>query len=365
MRAFFFTLTLFTSLYSFENSIFFQKLSEPTPQWMFDQIEEDLAPHGIDLSQYYIEEIFSKNHDLLKLVRVRVINGEVNVFKSTSTTNHPTPDLIIPHLYALSKLIRLPDIDFLFTAHDGMFSPLPIFCVTKGCVTGLSEEEMRKGNGIIVIPDMFAFGGYEPNKTQVLEGNLLYPWDDKINLAFYRGSDIGVDDLSTWMNYPRPRLVLLSNQHPHLIDAKFTGLYSACHTKFAQDNGLMGQYLSMKDHPRYKYLMNVEAGCANTPRFSLLLHTNSVVLKNETNSILWFYKALSPFEHFIPVAGDLSDLLSKIEWAKDHDSECKKISENARKLAAEVLTSEAVYLYLYRLLEAYSLKQKSYYNCLN
>lgn len=362
IRLVFLGLACSAGIFAFNESVFFQKLNAPIPEWMLEQIEEDLAIHNTDLSRKSIDKLFYEQHDSLKLIRVTVVNGEIHIQKSPSIINHPTPELIIPPLYFLSNLIRLPDMDFVFTSHDGMVSHFPVFCVTKGCVTGLSEEQYIRRNGVIVMPDMFAYDGYEPGKSQVLEGNKIYPWECKLNIAFYRGSDIGVSDLNAWINYPRPRLVCLSTQYPHLIDAKFTSLYAVCHTQFAIDNGFMGNYLSMKDHPRYKYLMNVEAGCANTPRFPLLLHANSVIFKNLTQSILWFYKALKPYEHFIPIAEDLTDLLSQLEWAHAHDDECRKISENANNIAADALTSEAVYLYLYKLLDAYARKQSTYYN---
>lgn len=34
-----------------------------------------------------------------------------------------------------------------------------------------------------------------------------------------------------------------------------------------------------------------------------------------------FYKQLQPWVHYIPFKADLSDLLEKIQWARDHDEE--------------------------------------------
>ena len=355
--------------------LFKRKLQEPTPQWMEDQIQYDLAPFTRELSRRSIDELFTR--DDLYLVRVRVTNGQLHIQKSSTAAGHPTPDQIVLHLYTLNELITLPDIDFLLTSHDTpmSLSPqhtfsqpstpaethiinhsdliAPIFCITK----------YDNSNGFIVIPDMFALKGFEPSKTLVLEGNQIYPWESKVNLLFYRGSDIGIVNLSEWIAHRRPKLIALSTQYPHLIDAKFTSLYSPwrTHTKYAAKKKFMGNYVSLKDHGHYKYLISLDAVCASTPRFPLLLHSNSVIFKDATHSILWFFKALKPYEHFIPVAEDLSDLLMQIEWAKAHDKECNAISENARRLAAEVLTHEAVYLYLYRLLSAYSEKQSHYY----
>lgn len=108
--------------------------------------------------------------------------------------------------------------------------------------------------------------------------------------------------------------------------------------------------------------MDIDGNCAATPRFPLLLHTNSLVFKSVTDSIQWFYGKIKPYTHFVPVAEDLSDLVTQIKWAKKHDKKCKEISDNARQLADEVLSQESVYLYLYKLLEEYSRRQHDQYH---
>jgi len=40
----------------------------------------------------------------------------------------------------------------------------------------------------------------------------------------------------------------------------------------------------------------------------------------------WFYDELVPWEHYVPVAHDLSDLFEKIDWLREHDDEARKIS---------------------------------------
>jgi hypothetical protein len=265
--------------------------------------------------------------------------------------------------------------DFIFTGGDAMMSISPdiVFSTPEATTAHIFDDDELVGpifcitqyknkNGVIVIPDIYSLKGLEPGKSLVLEGNQIYPWESKSNIIFYRGADVGIAGLSEWLAHPRPKLVSLSCQHPDLIDAKFTSMYSSWHKQFALANGYTGQYVSMRDHPKYKYLISVDAVCAATPRFPLLLHSNSVVFKDMSKSHLWFFKTLKPYQHYIPVREDLSDLFTQLEWAKTHDEECKKISENARQLAAEVLTQESMYLYLYRLFEAYSHKQRLQYH---
>lgn len=56
-------------------------------------------------------------------------------------------------------------------------------------------------------------------------------------------------------------------------------------------------------------------------RLPYLLAGNSVVFKHDSIYYEHFYKQLQPWVHYIPFKADLSDLLEKIQWAKDHDEE--------------------------------------------
>jgi hypothetical protein len=342
-------------LHAINPAIFKQKLREPIPNWMLDQISQDLAPYQKELSKKFLDALFT--HDDLYLVRVRVDKGILTVQKSKHAIEHSTPDQVIAQLEKLHQLASLPDLDFIFTSHDTLSPqinglPMPIFVITKS----------KHCKEYILYPDWFALRGYEPEKALVLEGNEIYPWSSKTKLLFFRGKDTGVSDVSKWVSYPRPRLVVLSTKHPHLIDAKFSELFYMPMLETAKKKGWMGKYISMKKHPKYRYLMDIDGNCAATPRFPLLLHTNSLVFKSVTDSIQWFYGKIKPYQHFVPVAEDLSDLVAQIKWAKTHDRKCKKISENARQLADEVLSQESVHLYLYKLLEEYSRRQRDQYH---
>lgn len=47
----------------------------------------------------------------------------------------------------------------------------------------------------------------------------------------------------------------------------------------------------------------------------------------------WYYDDLRPFEHYVPVKADLSDLAEKWEWARTHPREAQAIAERGRDLA--------------------------------
>ena len=50
----------------------------------------------------------------------------------------------------------------------------------------------------------------------------------------------------------------------------------------------------------------------------------------------------------------IDDLDRKLEWAKTHDKEVKKIAEESTKLMAERMRMEDVYCYMYRLFLEYA-----------
>lgn len=71
---------------------------------------------------------------------------------------------------------------------------------------------------------------------------------------------------------------------------------------------------------QYKYQINID-GTVAAYRLPYLLAGNSVVLKQDSIYYEHFYNELQPWKHYIPFKSDLSDLLEKLQWAKEHDEE--------------------------------------------
>ena len=90
------------------------------------------------------------------------------------------------------------------------------------------------------------------------------------------------------------------------------------------------------------------------PGYQWRLLSNSVSFKQESNQIQWFYSALKPYEHFIPLKNDISDLKERIEWASSNDEKVKNISSNAQNFAINNLLIQDNYYYLYLVLKNYA-----------
>lgn len=73
---------------------------------------------------------------------------------------------------------------------------------------------------------------------------------------------------------------------------------------------------------QHKYQINID-GTVAAYRLPYLLVGDSVVLKQDSIYYEHFYNELQPWKHYIPVKSNLSDLLEKLKWAKDHDEEVR------------------------------------------
>ena len=65
-----------------------------------------------------------------------------------------------------------------------------------------------------------------------------------------------------------------------------------------------------------------------------------------SNAYCWFSEFLKPYVNYIPIAYDLSDLVEKIEWAKNNDEAAKQIAQGALELTRTVFSAEFQRQYL-------------------
>lgn len=166
-----------------------------------------------------------------------------------------------------------------------------------------------------------------------------YKWSDKIEKGFFRGRDSRKERLE---------LVRLSKKYPDLINASITNFFF--YLEEEKELGPRVPHISFHDFFQYKYQINVD-GTVSAYRFPFLLAGNSVVFKQDSNSIEHFYSELKPMVHYIPIKRNLSDLLEKITWAKQNDETVRQIGLNGRTFARDNLMPHNIYCYYLLLLK--------------
>ena len=99
----------------------------------------------------------------------------------------------------------------------------------------------------------------------------------------------------------------------------------------------------------YKYIINIDGHCSAF-RLSLEFGMGSVILLVESRYRLWFHTMIKPWIHYVPVKGDLSDLIQQIKWCKKNPHKCKKMAENSLRFYSEVLSKQGILDYMQCLL---------------
>jgi len=64
-----------------------------------------------------------------------------------------------------------------------------------------------------------------------------------------------------------------------------------------------------------------------------ILLSNSVLLKQESKKIEWFFYKIKPYVHYYPLKNDVSDLLEAVEWLRANDKKARELSEAGTKFA--------------------------------
>lgn len=216
----------------------------------------------------------------------------------------------------------------------------------------------------ILLPDNFvAHKSWGPLTEEIIIANNNFPWDQKIEKIFWRGATSnGTYDINNFDKLPRLTLVMLSKLYPELIDAKFSRITN----QFPNTSGAKSMKKLLKilwseepedvkeiDHLQYKYLVSIDGNTCAWARVPWIMLSNSVLLRQETDNMEWFYPAMEPYVHYIPLNENLTNIFDQVEWMKMHDQELQQVSKNAQNFALNNLMPEHIKAHIAIILNEY------------
>ncbi|GFR51836.1 hypothetical protein Agub_g14300, partial [Astrephomene gubernaculifera] len=176
-------------------------------------------------------------------------------------------------------------------------------------------------------------------------GNLVnYPWEKKYDKALMRAA------LQAQMRPNSTRLWILQLQRSHpqgqrLLDAGITNnLSKRMKVKLAN-------FVTIPDHARYKYLISADGFTASC-RLGKLMGTNSVVLKESTPWVEYYYRSLQPGVHFVPFTKD--DVLQVLTSLESDPARCHRVSAAAQQFAFTFLGQYSKALYVRQAVQMYN-----------
>jgi hypothetical protein len=84
----------------------------------------------------------------------------------------------------------------------------------------------------------------------------------------------------------------------------------------------------------------------------IALKSNSVLLKYKSENLLYYFRHLQPWLHYVPVETD-SDINGILEMEQSSPAFFESIAENGRQFAATYLSPDAVFAYMVELFKVY------------
>ncbi len=96
---------------------------------------------------------------------------------------------------------------------------------------------------------------------------------------------------------------------------------------------------------KYRFILNID-GHSKTNRTSYILSSNSLMIMVDSEYTVgretWIDEYLVPYQHYVPVNADLSNLVSVVRWCIANPDQCKQMVANANRVAASLFTKDAI-----------------------
>jgi hypothetical protein len=250
---------------------------------------------------------------------------------------------------AMARMLELADDTYCLPE----FGPLTISTsprpanVDPACVClGFSEAD---GYAEIAIPDFLFDSWPETGVADFAET----AWE-----VADAGASTPLQRRCSWIGDPalnpvRSQLIELSLARGDLLDASGIDWEHPDRVRSPIDRGATVPYNFMtlpEQARRWSWLIDVE-GSGYSARLKILLHSGRPVFVQDRPFREWYWAELEPMQNFIPVKRDLSDLVEKLEWAREHEQQAAAIGRAGQALALSMLTRDAAILQLARTLE--------------
>lgn len=218
---------------------------------------------------------------------------------------------------------------FLANLHDfGSLSPemhdklealnVPFVCFCK-------DKRDRRS---ILIPDVYFIGsdGYKQLREDVRAAGEISTWETRLDKAVYRGASTGgILHETSWLDLPRARLSYLANSGllrnfmdvgiSYVVQIDSGGNRSLVESSM-REHGILKEGMNVTQQiSKYKVLIDIDGNSNSWEGAFWKMASNSLTVKIECDYVQWWYHKIVPWEHYVPVKCDFSDLSNNILWA--------------------------------------------------
>ena len=134
------------------------------------------------------------------------------------------------------------------------------------------------------------------------------------------------------------KLCEISREHPTALDAGITHVAQMpdgeCEREL-RSSGMMRPFIPTAEFAKFKYQIDIDGNTNSWSGLFQKLLTGNPVLKIASlyGYRQWYCRRLRPWVNFVPVSGDMSDLVEKIDWLREHDDTARRVGANGQALA--------------------------------
>jgi beta-1,4-mannosyl-glycoprotein beta-1,4-N-acetylglucosaminyltransferase len=182
--------------------------------------------------------------------------------------------------------------------------------------------------------------------TTYFKKELLPKWEERSADLCWRGGCSGVGALES----TRVRFVKAIYDYNPNTNVRLSWWWS-------KNKNIPNEYFAARidynEFTKYKIFFIVDGNCiASNHMYGFATGCVPFMI---SNAKCWFSHLIKPYEHYIHINHDLSNLIEQIEWVKNNDEQAKQIAENAYKFAETYFSSEYQKKYLKETIEKYSI----------
>ena len=147
----------------------------------------------------------------------------------------------------------------------------------------------------------------------------------------------------------------MAKNFPDLLNVAFSGVHQTLLTQWGEKNidiilkeihARFVEYEDFWEHaPKFKFLL-VAPGVTQSHQLSYVLRSGSVPLIVSDVTFEHLFPLLLPWKHYVPIQGDLANLVPVLEQLLQDDDLAHRIAQAAQDLAIERLQPVGTYCYL-------------------
>lgn len=237
--------------------------------------------------------------------------------------------MVVERWYGLVPLFKR------FIAREGAFEGSIVINFNDGGIDpGLAFCDCRPEFTLIPDPVFVGSHAYEYARGHFANAR---DWSDRSDIVFWRGASTGfrADRIPA---LPRAHLCEIArSENAERFDVGITQITDVDNEqmRLIEERGYLKPFESWEGLDKYKFNIDIDGHTNSWPGLMLKLHSGGLVLKVDPpeGNYQWYYDRLRPWENYVPVKSDMSDLLQLVSYFRSDDAAARKIALEGRRLA--------------------------------